>query len=119
MRNCQNCIPGPRGLSFVLLMKTSDNHTGPVNLGNPNECTILELAERIIALTGSKSRIVFQPLPQDDPERRQPDISKAKQFLGWEPRIQLQEGLTRTIKYFEDLLTDQGLRASLSNAPSD
>ena len=103
---------------LMRLMATPDDMIGPINIGNPVEFSIAELATQVIGLTGSRSRIVKRPLPENDPRQRRPDISKAKQFLGWEPRIQLQEGLTRTIKYFEDLLTDQGLRASLSNAPS-
>jgi len=77
---------------------------GPVNLGNPLEFTIRDLAEKIIALTGAKSRIVLQPLPSDDPMQRQPDISRARGLLGWEPKIQLEEGLVRTLSYFEELL---------------
>ncbi|MEW6375515.1 MAG: UDP-glucuronic acid decarboxylase family protein [Thermodesulfobacteriota bacterium] len=80
------------------------NETEPVNLGNPEEITILDFAKEIIALTGSKSRIVFHTLPQNDPKVRQPDITKAKRVLGWEPRISRQEGLRRTLKYFEEKL---------------
>jgi UDP-glucuronate decarboxylase len=90
------------GLS--LLMKTPDEVTGPVNLGNPEECTILELAREILELTGSRSKIVFEPLPEDDPKKRQPDISLAKKLLGWAPKIGLKEGLARTIAYFDNLL---------------
>jgi UDP-glucuronate decarboxylase len=75
-----------------------------VNIGNPNEFSILELAEKVIALTGSSSKIVLQPLPQDDPLQRRPDITMAKEKLGWEPKIQLEEGLKRTIAYFRNLL---------------
>lgn len=75
-----------------------------MNLGNPGEFTILELAEKIIALTGSRSQVVFKPLPSDDPVQRCPDIGLAKQTLGWEPKVHLEEGLTRTITYFDDLL---------------
>lgn len=89
---------------LVRMMNTSDKITGPVNLGNPGEFTILELAEKVIRLTGSKSKIVFQPLPSDDPMQRQPDISKAKNLLAWEPGVQLDEGLQRTIEYFENTL---------------
>ena len=85
-------------------MNTPDTVTGPVNLGNPVETTILELAEKIIDLAGSQSEIVFKPLPADDPEKRQPDISLAKNLLGWEPRVPLDEGLRNTIAYFEGLL---------------
>jgi UDP-glucuronate decarboxylase len=77
---------------------------GPVNLGNPCEFTIRELAEKVIDLTGSNSKLVFKPLPQDDPKQRQPDISKAKKELGWEPSVPLSEGLKKTISYFDTLL---------------
>lgn len=89
---------------LVLLMKTSDEVTGPVNLGNLEECSILDLAGQILKLTGSDSRIIFKPSPQDDPERRQPDISLAKKVLGWSPRVALEEGLRKTVDYFDDLL---------------
>lgn len=89
---------------LICLMKTADDWTGPVNLGNPNEFSVLELAERVVALSKSKSRIVCRPLPRDDPTRRQPDIAFARQKLAWEPRIQLEEGLIKTIDYFECLL---------------
>ncbi len=78
--------------------------TGPVNAGNPGEFTILQLAEQVIALTGSKSKIIRKPLPSDDPKQRQPDISLAKEKLGWEPKVPLREGLLKTIEYFEGLL---------------
>ena len=90
--------------AFVRIMATPDDFTGPVNIGNPGEFTILELAEKVIAFTGSKSKIVRRPLPQDDPTRRRPDISLAKQAFGWEPTIPLDDGLHRTIEYFERLL---------------
>jgi UDP-glucuronate decarboxylase len=77
---------------------------GPINLGNPTEFTILELAEKIIALTDAKSRIVFRPLPADDPVQRQPDISRARDLLKWEPKINLEEGLSRTVQYFRDTI---------------
>lgn len=89
---------------MIRLMATSDDFTGPVNLGNPNEFTILELAEKVIRLTGSKSTIVRMPLPPDDPVQRQPDITLASQVLGWEPEIQLEEGLVKTIDYFRTIL---------------
>ncbi len=89
---------------FVRLMNTPDDITGPINLGNPNEFTIRQLAEHVIELTGSKSKIVYMPLPHDDPKQRRPDITKAKALLDWEPTIQLREGLTRTIGYFDALL---------------
>jgi UDP-glucuronate decarboxylase len=85
-------------------MNTPDNFTGPINLGNPEEFTILELAKLIVELTNSNSKIVFKPLPKDDPMRRQPDISLAKEKLGWAPRIKLREGLVKTIEYFDKLI---------------
>ena len=92
---------------LVWLMKTPDGFTGPVNLGNPVEFTILELAEKIIGLTASKSKIVYKPLPADDPKQRQPDIRLAKEKLGWSPKIPLEEGLKKTIPYFETLLREK------------
>jgi UDP-glucuronate decarboxylase len=89
---------------FLRLMETGDDFQGPINLGNPNEFTIRELAEAVIDLTGSASRIEYQPLPQDDPRQRQPDIALARERLGWEPQVQLREGLIKTIAYFEELL---------------
>lgn len=89
--------------AFVLLMDSPDDFTGPVNTGNPNEFTVLQLAEKVIELTGSKSKIVLKPLPSDDPRQRQPDITLAKEKLGWEPRVQLEEGLQMTIAYFKSL----------------
>ena len=89
---------------FLRLMGTDDSVTGPINLGNPNEFTMRALADRVVALTGSKSPIQHRPLPQDDPKQRQPDISKAKELFDWEPTIQLDEGLRKTISYFDDLL---------------
>lgn len=83
-------------------MASPSEFTGPVNIGNPGEFTMLELAEKVIALTGSKSRLVFQPLPSDDPRQRQPDISLAKKHLGWEPKINLENGLKETIRYFQN-----------------
>ena len=80
--------------------------TGPVNLGNPSEITIAELAETVLSVTGSKSRVVRRPLPADDPQRRCPDISLAKGRLGWEPKVSLKDGLPRVVAYFEDLLSD-------------
>jgi len=89
-------------------MNTGDDIIGPVNLGNPNEFTMLELAQAVIELTGSKSKIIHLDLPQDDPKQRQPDISLAKNKLnGWEPKIQLKEGLITTISYFDKLLLNQ------------
>jgi UDP-glucuronate decarboxylase len=98
---------------LISLMATSNDFTGPVNIGNPDEFSILELASSIVSLTGSSSKIIHKPLPQDDPRQRRPDISKAKQTLSWTPRTRLKEGLIQTIAYFEQLLSDQKLRASL------
>jgi UDP-glucuronate decarboxylase len=90
---------------MIRMMQTGDQVTGPVNIGNPVEFTILDLAKKIIALTGSKSKISFQPLPQDDPIQRQPDISLAKEILdGWSPVVELEAGLEKTIAYFDQLL---------------
>ena len=86
------------------LMNSRDGFTGPVNIGNPNEFTIRQLAENVIKLTNSNSKIIYQPLPQDDPLQRQPDISLAKKELDWEPKIELEEGLTKTIEYFDNLI---------------
>jgi UDP-glucuronate decarboxylase len=86
---------------LIRLMETPDEVTGPVNLGNPVEFTIKQLAEAVIALTGSSSKIVYHPLPQDDPKQRQPDISLARSLLQWSPTVQLEEGLKKTIEYFE------------------
>ncbi len=90
--------------AFVRFMDTADDFTGPVNLGNPNEFTIRELAEKVIELTGSKSKLISMPLPEDDPAQRRPDIALAKEKLGWEPRIELVEGLKKTISYFDELI---------------
>ena len=89
---------------LIRLMDAQDGVTGPVNLGNPEETTILELAETVIELTGSKSEIVFEALPDDDPMRRQPDIALARSALAWEPKTPLRVGLTKTIDYFESLI---------------
>lgn len=88
---------------FIRLMNTPDNVTGPMNLGNPSEFTILELAKKVVKLTKSKSRIIHKPLPKDDPIRRQPDISLAKKKLKWKPKVELEDGLKETIKYFKKL----------------
>jgi UDP-glucuronate decarboxylase len=107
------------------LMGTPDSVTGPVNVGNPVEVTIRELAETILRLTGSASPLVFRPLPQDDPMQRCPDITKARELLGWVPRVQLEQGLARTIDYFERLLTastgplPHGLQPSATPAPAE
>src|SRR3954468_7114404 len=96
--------------AFLRLMKSDDDFTGPVNIGNPHECTVLELAERIIELAGSKSEIEFAPLPSDDPSRRCPDITLARAMLGWEPRVPLDEGLLQTIEYFDGMLRTRAPR---------
>jgi UDP-glucuronate decarboxylase len=96
------------------LMDTPPDITGPVNLGNPAEFTITELAQMLISLVGSRSKIVHRALPENDPKQRQPDISLAQELLGWEPRVAFKEGLMRTIKYFEELLSDEALRAQLA-----
>jgi UDP-glucuronate decarboxylase len=86
-----------------LMENTDPRETGPINLGNPNEFTMLALAETVIRMTGSSSRIEFRPLPTDDPRQRQPDIGRAKQTLGWDPRWRLEDGLKPTIEYFKSL----------------
>ena len=91
--------------AFILLMNTPNDFTGPVNLGNPNECDMLTLAEKIIALTGSQSKLIFKPLPSDDPTRRRPEIALAKESLGWAPKVSLEEGINKTIDYFRDTLS--------------
>jgi len=90
--------------AFVRLMNSDDDFIGPVNLGNPGEFTIRELAEKTLQMTGSSSELINQPLPEDDPTQRQPDISLAKQELGWEPEIKLDEGLAKTIDYFQSVI---------------
>jgi UDP-glucuronate decarboxylase len=95
---------------LVRLMNTSDDVIGPINIGNPTEFTMLELASQVIELTGSRSKIVHRPRPQDDPRQRRPDISKAHDLLGWAPKLALKDGLVRTIAYFEELLRDQTIR---------
>lgn len=89
---------------LLALMNSDDEVTGPINLGNPREFTMLQLAQLVIDFTGSRSQLVFRPLPQDDPRQRQPDISKAKQCLDWQPHMQLEEGLRRTVTYFDSIL---------------
>lgn len=90
--------------AFIRLMESPDDVTGPINLGNPGEFTIKELAEKVISMTGSKSKIIFNPLPQDDPKQRQPDITLAKETLNWRPKISLETGLQPTIEYFKQEL---------------
>jgi UDP-glucuronate decarboxylase len=100
---CDDLIEG-----FIRLMATGDDVTGPVNLGNPHEISVRELAEHVLRLTGSASKLVFRPLPQDDPMQRCPDITLAKTTLGWEPRVPLEQGLARTIAYFRQLIAEKG-----------
>jgi UDP-glucuronate decarboxylase len=95
---------------LMRLMSTPDDVVGPINIGNPKEFTILELASLVIEMTGSRSRIVHRELPQDDPRQRRPDISKANDILGWSPQTPLREGLVRTIEYFEGQLRDEAIR---------
>jgi len=95
------CYVGDMIEGIIRVMNTDDDFTGPVNLGNPDECSILELAETIIRLTGSKSRIVFKPLPSDDPKQRCPDITLAKNVIKWQPITPLEKGLRQTIEYFQ------------------
>jgi UDP-glucuronate decarboxylase len=90
---------------LVKLMTSGDDIAGPLNLGNPRETTVRELAETIINLTGSGSKVVYRPLPQDDPRQRRPDISQAGRELDWQPKVLLKEGLERTIAYFDNLLS--------------
>lgn len=86
--------------AFIRMM-AQEEEEGPINIGNPSEFTIKELAEKVVALTGSSSEIIYQPLPEDDPMQRKPDITLAKKVLGWEPKVPLEEGLKKTIPYFE------------------
>ncbi len=101
---------------FIRMMATGDDVIGPINLGNPHEIPVRELAERILALTGSRSKLVFRPLPQDDPMQRCPDIGKAQKLLGWTPTIALNDGLMRTIAYFDRLLGSNARPARLQPA---
>lgn len=89
---------------FVRMMESDTDTTGPINLGNPNEFSMLELAEAVLRLVGGKSKLAYHPLPTDDPKQRQPDISLAKARLGWSPAVQLEDGLTKTIQYFRGVL---------------
>ena len=91
---------------LLRMMETSPDVTGPLNIGNPKEFTIIELAELVIEMTATKSKVRFEPLPSDDPRQRRPDISRAKAVLGWEPKTQLREGLVRTIAYFDKLFSE-------------
>ncbi|MEG1935693.1 MAG: hypothetical protein RR141_06825, partial [Rikenellaceae bacterium] len=100
--------------AMTRMMRTPDNITGPVNVGNPSEFTILELAQHIIELTNSKSKLIFNPLPLDDPRQRKPDISLAKDILdGWNPDVRLVDGLRKTIDYFDSVLKQLLNRATI------
>jgi UDP-glucuronate decarboxylase len=99
---------------LIKLMATKDQVTGPINIGNPSEFSMLELAGMIIEMVGSRSRIVHRPLPENDPRQRRPDISRAQEVLSWAPRTPLKEGLGRTISYFENLLRQEGVRETLN-----
>ena len=90
---------------MVSMMNSDAGFVGPVNIGNPGEFTMLQLAENVLRLTGSKSRMVFMPLPQDDPKRRQPNIELAKEHLGWTPKVSLEDGLKETVAYFREIVT--------------
>ena len=100
---------------LIRLMDTPETVTGPINIGNPDEFSMLQLASLVIEMTGSRSRIVHRPKPEDDPRQRRPDISQARTVLNWQPKTPLKEGLKRTIDYFDQLLSDQGVRAQLAN----
>jgi UDP-glucuronate decarboxylase len=104
---------------LVRMMSTADAITGPVNLGNPAEFSIVELATTVIEIIGSRSRIIHRPQPHDDPRQRRPDISRAHELLAWAPRTPLQDGLKRTIAYFEELLADNGIRTQLLKETGD
>jgi UDP-glucuronate decarboxylase len=99
---------------IIRLMATGPDISGPINLGNPVEFTMLDLAEHVLKLTGSSSNLIFKPLPQDDPQQRQPNIKLAKETLGWEPSVKLEQGLIKTIAYFEKLLSDDKALDTLS-----
>jgi UDP-glucuronate decarboxylase len=103
---------------LMRLMATKDQVTGPINIGNPTEFSMLELAKTVIEMTGSRSRVVHRPLPENDPRQRRPEISRAQETLSWTPRIQLKEGLIRTIEYFEKLLKESDVRSILTTEPT-
>jgi UDP-glucuronate decarboxylase len=103
--------------AMIRVMKTPDDFTGPINIGNPCEFTIRELAEEVIALTGSKSKLVFQQLPSDDPRQRQPDISLARAVIDWAPKIELRSGLERTIAYFRGQMNAGGIGLAATGSP--
>jgi len=94
-------------------MATDESVTGPINIGNPSEFSVLQLATMVVEMTGSRSRVIHMPLPQDDPQQRRPDISRAQELLSWQARTPLKEGLIHTIAYFEKLLSDNSIRDSI------
>jgi UDP-glucuronate decarboxylase len=98
---------------LIRLMASADEVVGPINIGNPREFSMLQLAKSIIDLTGSASKIIHRPLPQDDPRQRQPDITKAQEMLGWKPTVSLNEGLIKTIEYFKNLIREPGIAESI------
>ena len=98
------CYVDDLASGLMLLMETPDEVTGPVNLGNPVEFTVRQLAETVIDLVGSRSKIAYRPLPEDDPRQRCPDIGLAQKLLNWQPRVQLREGLQKTVEYFKQLM---------------
>jgi len=104
-------------VGLIKMMDTPSDITGPVNLGNPGEFTMLELAQKILELTGSRSKIVHRPLPEDDPRQRRPDISEAERVLGWSPTVPLKTGLQATIAYFESVIAEGKLERAVSAAP--
>jgi UDP-glucuronate decarboxylase len=88
---------------LVRMMESPDHVTGPINIGNPNEMTVRELAEKVVAMVGSSAKLEYRDLPSDDPRQRQPDITRARELLGWEPRVPLEQGLAQTIRFFREL----------------
>ena len=100
---------------LMRLMQSGDDVVGPINLGNPVEFSMIELAQEVLALTGSKSKLAHRPLPQDDPRQRQPDIARAQALIGWKPATPLKEGLAKTISYFEALLREPGIMDVINN----
>jgi UDP-glucuronate decarboxylase len=104
---------------LMRLMATKDQITGPINIGNPTEFSMLALAKTVIDMTGSRSRVVHRPLPENDPRQRRPEISRAQELLSWTPHIQLKEGLTRTVAYFENLLKEGNVRSALTAELTD
>jgi UDP-glucuronate decarboxylase len=112
------CFVDDRNDGLVRLMQTPDDFCGPVNLGNPVECTMLELAQEVIRLTGSRSTIEFRPIPCDDPVRRKPDIALAQHYLSWEPKVMLATGLERTIAYFRELRLAMGQDQQAAGSPA-